>query len=412
MRPSMQCDLVGMQSVNLMKTTQSMAPWRLDFALGRQERLRHCWSIVSVLPTCQWEDAQCFASFRSNDSAANDVDGIRLWLFGQCIERYQQLLKQIKRNDDIFASAESESVRIHPLPSKPNLNILDVDETLVDQRYFHRAHTHYDASHSWEALHYRCAIHWNARDLCFGFRKVQRSDDSESVVVAIFRRFLMHYIATYQRSANIVVYALCEAASLIPITILIEMYFNFAYRFRHFRKAPFFAFDYVIGAQRDARNHSLTRKSLSTLARLVGDLGRLEKIFIVDDSAERVWNIGIPPALRNSSCAIFALQCPPFSVRVSVRNLDIAAIGRARQARAVDRYLEYLIKFEKVAQQMPIEYINRNGLLGWIKHDDGLCNGRVIGWALDCEWMQGSIVLAMFPERHSSLVTELAFRAI
>ena len=235
---------------------------------------RECMSIVSMLPSNHWNKPEDFEFLRSDDVSTDNLhDVIRGYLFNQCIARYSIINLQIDRNYDIMMNNGNRSA---VALDQRNLIVLDVDETILDQRSMmeHKVPT---------SAQRRCPFH-NSDDLLFGVRTTK----FEGVHYVVFRPFLMEFIHENQESANFVLYSLAEPTYLIYDVVLIEMYYNFVARMSRFRGAPIFKFGYVIGRTSKFLEH----KSLLILDALIGDIDRFRNIYLVDDMADEVMFCG------------------------------------------------------------------------------------------------------------------------
>ena len=148
----------------------------------------------------------------------------------KCVQRYYHLLAQTKRNEVIVevtrddgSTNSGDPLRYSP---KPQLIILDLDETLIDQRTKNRRIVSIHSRDQSDALHARLSVLDNVKDLSFGFRREQKPGGEEGVHLIVFRQFLMRLIQETMHSANFVVYSLAEPKMVIPRIILIEMYFK------------------------------------------------------------------------------------------------------------------------------------------------------------------------------------------
>lgn len=350
-----------------------------------------CWSMVHVLPTRQWSYAASIGLFDGFD----DVVSISQWLLNKCKSRYHQLLWQHKRNLllyghvlDTDSPGFPDRSRFYPerTMNKSKLIILDLDETLLDQREYHRRRIVVSSERVWEYLHLRTSRKYNVKDLTFAIRRGAPSDDGrECAHFVIFRSLLMQLIEEHESSSNFMMYSLAEPSQLIPNLILIELYFNFVHQLRdsavlHYRylasRIREFRFDYVIGRLQNGGKKVL-QKSLQTVTELIGDIHRFESVFIVDDQAEGVWNIDIPATNGNTSKAnVYALKPPLFNIPDRREHLE-EVVSDAMLRRVEDGYLDDLKDFISISPT--VQYVNCSQMT-WFDYPEmqGLLEANVV----------------------------------
>ena len=331
-----------------------------------------CWSIVHVLPTRKWTYAASIGLFDGFD----DVESISRWLVDKCKIRYHQLLSQQERNLllhgrllDPESPRYPDRSRLYPerTMNKSKLIILDLDETLLDQREFHRMRVDVSTDRRWEGFHLRTSRKYNVKDLTFS---IQRSatpsyDGRECAHFVIYRPLLMELLEEHQSSSNVMVYSLAEPGQLIPHLVLIELYYNFVYQLRDSSLLRFrmlasafqeFRFDYVIGRLRDERHQNVLQKSLSTVTGLIGDIYRFESVFIVDDAADGIWGPELPVLPTNnenvsSRTSVYALKPPIFNIP-DRRDYFEEIVSDAMLRRIEDGYFEDFKDFISISSTL------------------------------------------------------------
>ena len=313
-----------------------------------------CLHIVKVIPPF---------SFQPNGT--DDMESIGRYLIKKCISRYQEILTQNMQNDIIIksdlVSHQIGAVRLLSANySKPKLLILDLDLTLIDQGSHQNGPFFIiDDRHRFDKL---CTnvVTQNARALHFGlFRRECHGKQCGYLVT--YRQFLLHLIDTHRRSTNFVIYSLADITHVIRHIILIEMFFNFVYRFHSVEK---FEFSYVIARLRDKSEHILDKKSLATVTHVIGDLSHFESIFIVDDRAGDVWKNDTPSALIENACNIFPIAPPKFQIKTEYTWGWRFVIHSIKNQKGIDRFLDLLTEFIKMSHRMTC--LPHNNSLKWI----------------------------------------------
>ena len=92
-----------------------------------------CRHIINALPTYHMANAPFFAFLRTNDAATTDIHSVHDWLVRECVSRYHLLMRQTLRNEIIINNASTANNNLSANWNKENLNILDLDGTLIDQ---------------------------------------------------------------------------------------------------------------------------------------------------------------------------------------------------------------------------------------------------------------------------------------
>ena len=224
------------------------------------------------------------------------------------------------------------------LLTKPNSNsyliILDLDETILDQRTYSMPTPEYMSidSNFWKE--------WNAQDLVISMnqwqrRRLSRAGNTNMDIrsmrdrlsrlrqsyadIVIFRPAFMKFIAYTQthRAAtfDIMLYSMAVSDLLIYHTVTMEMYYNAVYAAR--KKLPGFEFKYVIARTENKRYSTMQKpKSLDMLLRIIGDdvniVKEYDNIVILDDMGRRVWSNVIPQEICERGMNVIGIQAPAF----------------------------------------------------------------------------------------------------
>ena len=279
----------------------------------------------------------------------DDVENIRYWLVYKCKLRYHHLLLQHHRNVNIIIhqSKNQSELQPHPKMTKSKLIILDLDETILDQREENRRGIHIPTRKHWEELHSRAALKFNIDDLVFGVQRCRKhqSDSCERAHYVIYRPMLLELIEENKSDSNFVMYSLSTPHLLIPHMILIEMYFNYVHRLKSLSilgprwmgsANSEFHFDYMIGQIRNDRNQAILHKSLPIVTKMIGALYRFDAVFIVDDMAEMLWTNFAP-----EYCVVFKLKTHKFEICDHGNDFEEMVSGSIRE-RANDTHFENL----------------------------------------------------------------------
>ena len=269
---------------------------------------------------------------------------------------------------------------------KPKLIILDVDETVLDQRVEHRMMIPLQPINHWPTL---TSTNYNKHELRISFRRTIKTVDSiaqEFAHIVLFRNYLIDFIHQCRSTSNFLIYSLADPGRIIPNLILIEMYYNFVYQIKYHTayrvKTPLslFKFDYLIGSLTDGQRVIL-QKSMLTISELIGDVRAFREIYIVDDRAERVWIERLPPTMIGSRAPrIFPVQPTRFEVPVTCESFK-ELVSRVKRGRKEDEFFDDFIGFISSLSQ-GVTPGNQKGTLSWTryqkKHQFTLCNGTVI----------------------------------
>ena len=339
--------------------------------LSASEVNADCIAILTALPTYHWSNPENFAFLKirtGEDSEENDDrERIANYLFNQCMYRYHQLSAQSSRNHGIMRGFENRS----SIPmDKSNLIILDVDETIIDQRAMSRS----DISISSNDLKTYFSSDLNRRDLVFG---VRTHDDERRRMIPhfiVFRAFLMKFIYENLPSSNFVIYSLADPSFVIYHIVLIEMYFNYVTRLSpRYRDASVFDFDYVIGRLPDrSPGRILNYKSLLILDALIGDLTQFDTIHIVDDMAGYVWKHDFPETfIQNgtSSTKIYPFQAATFVVDMKSANIELEC-AYIRYQRGQDTFFRDLLSMQRLIHDYGSQSGMKDGTLEWMHPDE------------------------------------------
>ena len=340
-----------------------------------------CWDLIRLIPTFHLQSTlpPYLASLQNGSGTVNFME-VRRKLVDECITRYYQLLAQDTINDDIIKSnCVANQDALWTSMNKKNLIILDVDETLLDQRAEERDHGITISGHHFRLQLLSTLCTRNSKDLIFGIHRKRNSRDKEYGYLVLFRQFLMHFIHKTRQNANFIIYSLADASVIIPHIIMIENFYNYAYQFKFEHKNPrnmsIFKMDYVIGRLR-SRNQAMIRvKCAETLRKLVGNLDHFQKIFIVDDRADNVWLSG----WKNTTSKIFYLQPPTFNMG-SVSPWPHDLIGESAHYRAKDEYFHALTHFVRKS-----DALNDSATQRWITYDGlraFLRSQKYLGWVV------------------------------
>eukprot|EP01083_Nonionella_stella_P131604 399948_1 len=291
-----------------------------------------CRSVVLLLPSNHFATAPFFEFGCDNN--------VKSCLYQKCISRYHQLLDIYHKNQEIIQFDHSmENKSSLTGSSKPDLYVLDMDKTLLDQDNFG----------DWQRfLQEMSSVTFNTKDLNFGVTSQYYPSGVTGVMhryLVVYRQFLMRFINDHQQNAHFMIYTLAEPAVSIPHLILIELFFNYVYQLTH----PVgiqtdwseFKFDHVIFRLYDTNRRMMEYKSLPVVMKLVGDISRFDRILIVDDMGSDIWLGTIPSALVHNSCHVLAVQPSQLEIRAS-DNIGYTFIILQR---ALDKHLLTLIEF-------------------------------------------------------------------
>ena len=320
-------------------------------------------AIIDTLSDHHWNEPDNFAFIKINHTAT-DRARIRNFLFKECITRYQKLSEQSYQN---FLIMKQHLNVTHTPMDKSHLIVLDVDETILDQRAMRRAQITVPYRDLKASFTYRM----NGQDLVFGVRSIQDNTGKENPHFIVYRPFVMKYIHENMDKTNFVIYSLGDPAYVLYHVVLIEMYFNYVLRLTsdEYRRAPVFEFDYVIGRIPDrSSGRNLQHKSLLILDALIGDLSKFDSIQIVDDMGHDVWYNDFPPRLvqnGTSSTKIFPFEAAIFEMEIQSANMELERTYLRRQ-RSCDTYFQDLVTLQQLLADYDPESEMRNETLIWM----------------------------------------------
>eukprot|EP01084_Bolivina_argentea_P106083 189947_1 len=274
-------------------------------------------------------------------------------LFKKCVIRYNEMIIYIIRNHEIivFNQTSDGNYGFNLNMNKSNLIILDLDETIIDQRQYNRPLLARTSEQQWGHYHEHMS-HNNQNDLIFGLGGTKSANNpiwnGTCVYLIVFRRFLMRLIEQENPSSNFIIYSHAIPNSIISNLILIEFYYNYVYRMSYLPKnSETFQFDYIISRSEET---DVPQKSLHIVSKLIGDINRYQRIFVIDDLAGIVWNNDVPHELTNNTDKLFCIQPPQFVVKISGdhtkwshANLPTEVVEK----RTSDRFFYKLTKFLK-----------------------------------------------------------------
>ena len=287
--------------------------------------------------------------------SANEDEAVRRkdQLMRQCMDRYLELLR-----------------RNHTALNKETLFIIDLDETLLDQREMNRNPISEDSDQQEiENAHAQLSELFNVPDLVFGVRHSRNAQ-----YLAVFRPFVMDFIHTFHDSADLVVYTQSDPEFSIPPLILVEMYFNLMHG--HQSEADTGTFQFAALIYRDPfQKRAIVAKSLSAVSAVIGpgaEMNRYHRIFIVDDMADRTWTNTIPGELVDTKCIIHAVQASQFLIQTGAQPCTFYDMAlKASETRQTDEFWKELKQFVLVAD-MGYAFGRQRGqtTLQWTSHSD------------------------------------------
>ena len=310
-----------------------------------------------------------------------DQDKIR----ENCQERFIQLsgrhqINQILINQnptDIYGHGEDYNRENH---SKSHLIVLDLDETIMDQRSYKIPLTEMQSKHNlgdigdpnyWKNI--------NAKSLTVSFNNYQARYNRPNTVlrtygnmhvrvslpydvsIGVFRKDFMNFIAYTQTQEDatfdIMLYSMAISPLLIYQAVTMEMYYNFVYVPRKGLTKPF-EFKYVIARAEDKRfwGHKWP-KNLEYLMRMVGHDGgilqRYKNIVILDDMKNNVWSDYIPPAMIENKVNIVCYAPLPFLFAKRGDSLEFSnsELVRIQERRSMDRtFTEFMLHLRELEE--------------------------------------------------------------
>ena len=262
----------------------------------------------------------------------------------------------------------------HNEREKSHLIILDLDETIMDQRSF---------TIPLDEMHYNKKLndigdpsYWqniNAKELIVSINNYQARynrpkkefryvmgrrvlfEMAYQVSIGIFRKDFMRFIAYTQTQINetfdIMLYSMAISPLLIYHAVTMEMYYNYVYVPRKGLKRPFM-FKFVIGRAEDQRfsSHKLP-KNMEYLMRMIGDNGgilqRYKHIVILDDMRNKVWSPFIPGGIIERKINTTCYAPFPFAFKKKgqdgTRFTDFE-LTQIKELRSIDTTFEQFIK--------------------------------------------------------------------
>lgn len=334
-----------------------------------------CLSIIKVLPKYHMEQHPYFDFITQNNDTARGnpirVNAIQEWLMIECIVRFDELQWQVMRNYDILYNETSmndgndESVIAQNRMNHSRLIILDLDETLLDQRVSRRGYIRLTDEKHWKRLLAEISIMRNTKDLKFGLRKFNQKAYS-----IIFRPYLMEFMSKHRGNSNFLIYSMAEPVTVIYCVILMEMYYNFAYRLTNPKvdDHALFQFSHII-----TRMNGEGTKSLSTVIQLIDDFvddwTQFDDIYIIDDLGDKVWTQDIPKEFEFTNTNFHAFEPPQFEIGKYDKTLhQLTLFAMEEQWRNYDKYLKSLSRLIEPTKLKSTRRKSRDQLL-WIPQD-------------------------------------------
>ena len=231
-----------------------------------------------------------------------------------CQSRFAELHRKHNEHQSLI---QYEPINVYS--SNPNgsvdpnshLIVLDMDETIMDQRSFSKSDRVHEPDVLWKSV--------NAKDLIINFNQFTRRHNlrrsTKTMSIGIFRPYFMDFLgfvaATRQNDSSNTYEAMLYSAAIGELVIYhavtMEMYYNFVYAVKY--KLQKFEFKHVVSRAKDIRFSAMKRpKSLELLMRLIGNYGRLLSVYkhivIMDDMESKVWNDAVPQEMVDNEMNI------------------------------------------------------------------------------------------------------------
>ena len=260
------------------------------------------------------------------------------------------------------------------------LIILDLDETIMDQRTCHAPIDYLDGSLGtdfWDSV--------NRNGLVLDINHLESNDErylpntARCVSIGVFRRDFMRFLRFTQTQSSrtrydLMLYSKAAPDAVIFQTVVMEIFYNFVVE-SNIEFDSWFQFLFVLAREDQRVSVSDRMLAASKSLQIVSDLltnREYKYVVIVDDMANAVWSGTIPKRWIETKTAVLGIWPPAFTVhpRLNGRRIltDGGAFAELLRRRNMDRTFQDVIRIlESLPKRMTALGAFAQSQLRWIK---------------------------------------------